>query len=169
MDDPRGRAKSICLTETPLEDTLKTEQIVLITKILAELDLAFSVGKSVEGRKRWDLVPLADPSTEHEQPVPVSILLQEPWLHVFSLFTLKKEPTAGQLRDLLIASTDIPGAKIGLVKEPGFPLALWAGQQVAVGQVNDAEIVKVLIGSVTIAMRQARQILQGVQSGANQR
>ncbi len=145
-----------------MEDKLKNERAVLITRILAELDLAFAVGRTAEGRTRWDLVPFADPSAENEQPVSVSILLQEPWLHVFSLFTLEKEPAAGQLRDLLMASTRAPGAKIGLVQEPGFPLALWAGQQMPAEHVNDAEIVKVLIGSVTIAMRQARQILRDV-------
>jgi hypothetical protein len=151
-----------------MPDQITIEHARAVTKILADLDISFSVSRTPEGVPIWDLVPfLNEPPTEGQtsnadpglEPIRVALILREAFLHVFHLYELKDELKPEKAVELLKLNVRMVIAKVGIEARLGAPgWLLWIGSHLPQSEIT-AESVKIHIGAVLGGARQTRTMI----------
>src|SRR5438445_13747580 len=116
-----------------------------LTKILADLDLLFSLSSDENGELVWRLAPFADDNDP--EPLGIVLILRENFLTAFYLSPTVRTPKEQELLKLMELNTRVAMAKVGIAREQGFPDSLWAGAQLP-AQAISLEMVQIAIGAV---------------------
>lgn len=153
-----------------MADNPETEPAREVTKLLADMDLLFSLSKSDREEYIWSFSFLDEPPQDSGRTkdaaagaslneTSISILLSEAWLHVFHLrkLTSRKRLEASVLKALLMQNVTILAAKVGLLNE-NDQTSLWVGDQFPATLLS-LDRLKLAVGSVLQGAREASKLL----------
>jgi hypothetical protein len=140
------------------DDDQSLEKSRLVTRILADLDLLFSVSANTQGHKVWELGQFEAP--EHAEPaVVVHMGFNGPWLAVLaSAGNLPPKPAIETLLGLLTVPIEIPLARVCVAELPDATFQVAVSAEIAEERISVAAV-REAIGAVIECTRKARKVV----------
>lgn len=145
-----------------MDNEQQLERFRQVTKILADLDLLFSISSNPPDQDRlWDLLFSPDPHGHPQSAVAIRLGFNGPWFVVLSATQLDERPNVDTLMQLFRINLMAPGAKVTVSEfdMDGTPAAqLIVSTEISESRV-DTESVKEAIGAVVAATRKAYEVI----------